>query len=136
MADTPEELKKLRDAFEAKVNETAHDLPLARYYGGIEAYRDSRTNNCWEFWQAAYALGLSDMQERAAWVSVEDGLPPEGTDWEYLTYHGDSGDIFVTTWIHTEFSLEDFIVKCSGPVTHWRPLPKPPAAIRALPKEG
>ncbi len=77
MADTPEELKKLRGAFEAKVNETAHDLPLARYFGGIEAYRDSRTNNCWEFYQAAYALGLSDMQERAAKLFDGSGLEAE-----------------------------------------------------------
>jgi len=71
------------------------------------------------------------------WIPVEEGLPPEG-EGDVLASDGDRVDIcYYTPW-NRKWHSTDSDGECAvnrDRITHWMPLPEPPARLLAEGKE-
>ena len=60
------------------------------------------------------------------WISVEDRLPPDNTNFWFLDAYGGQGNAFRKNKIYWLETFNLIHVQLPDPITHWMPLPEPP----------
>ena len=118
---TPEQIEQERAAFEAWWCETIGVLERNRERfiksssPCLEMFKDTAEGMIWEAWLARAA--------QSEWISVEDRLPETETTVLICT---ERGDIF-SSWARNEDVFWFYGEEEDNRITHWQPLPKPPA---------
>ncbi len=118
---TPEQIEQERAAFEAWWCETIGVLERNRERfiksssPCLEMFKDTAEGMIWEAWLARAA--------QSEWISVEDRLPETETTVLICT---ERGDIF-SSWASNEDVFWFYGEEEDNRITHWQPLPKPPA---------
>ena len=118
---TPEQIEQERAAFEAwwcetiGVKERLRERFIKSSSPCLEMFKDTAEGMIWEAWLARAA--------QSEWISVEDRLPETETTVLICT---ERGDIF-SSWASNEDVFWFYGEEEDNRITHWQPLPKPPA---------
>jgi len=111
-----------REQFEA----WAKQVGLINDSFGIRSINEQFLNACWEAWQASREA-LKSEQGEGGWIACADRMPEEGGRyWCYVEEQNSLGKSHYQwncSWNGDEWGGEAL----SGRVTHWQPLPSPPA---------
>ena len=118
---TPEQIEQERAAFEAWTRDAFPGLDLVKlaHNGEIVGFTEPTTIKMFAAWL--------ERAEQTGWISGEEDLPDYGITVLTATEEG-----FVTTnhLVEARGSAWDCIWRfdfTSSPITHWQPLPQPPA---------
>lgn len=123
---TPEQIEQERAAFKAWHKETFGYLPK-KYKDGtfMSSSRadEASPQDMFEGWLAR--------AEQGGWISVEDRLPEESGRF-LVRYENTSEETPYTTIVRYNAENRTFrslflLIDQENPITHWQPLPQPPA---------
>ena len=73
---------------------------------------------------------LQAQQTESQWINVDEGSPEKYTEvlvWPYPTEYQITAERYADDWRYSEYTNGYGINKCICKVTHWQPLPLPPA---------
>lgn len=113
---TPEQIEQERAAFEAWVKGSKEGgLPVSLRKDKEKSYFNPLAEVSFMAWLARAA--------QSEWISVEDRLPETETTVLICT---ERGDIF-SSWASNEDVFWFYGEEEDNRITHWQPLPKPPA---------
>ena len=110
---TPERIEQERAKFEKNIHELGITSYKQRLKSGEYAYE--HIEFAWEMWQARAV--------QSEWISVEERLPETETSVLVCT---ERGYIFLS-WASNEDVFWFYNENEDDRVTHWQPLPEPPA---------
>ena len=93
---------------------------------------------------AAFLNGIDYAEHHPRWISVEDELPPleiVSESWETsddVLVYTLSGDMLVSRYEFSKLTKEHYWIFSDHDyiVTHWMPLPAPPAKLSSLERNG